>query len=104
MSDREFQSGDRIFEWDEEKNRLNKIKHGINFKTAAKVFNDEDRIERRDYEHSQDEDRWQVIGLVEDVLFVVYTKRGIKTRLISARLATDYERSEYYGDGDLYLA
>ncbi len=57
MSDREFQFGDRIFEWDENKNRLNKIKHGINFKTAAKVFNDENRIERRDYEHSQDEER-----------------------------------------------
>ncbi len=57
MSDREFQFGDRIFEWDEDKNRLNKIKHGINFKTAAKVFNDENRIERRDYEHSQNEER-----------------------------------------------
>ena len=104
MSDVDFQSGGRIFEWDTEKNRLNKIKHGINFKTAAKVFNDDNRIERPDFEHSQDEERWQVIGLVDDVIFVVYTERGIKTRLISARLATDNERSEYYGDGDIYFA
>ena len=29
----------RLFEWDDAKNKINKIKHGINFKTAAKVFN-----------------------------------------------------------------
>ena len=35
----------RLFEWDDAKNKINKIKHGINFKTAAKVFSDPYRIE-----------------------------------------------------------
>ena len=65
---------------------------------AARIFNDEDRIERRDEEHSQDEERIQVIGMVEDILFVVYTERTDATRLISARKATERERRDYYGD------
>lgn len=57
MSNVEFQSGEQIFEWDSEKAKHNKIKHGIGFKLAMRVFDDEDRITRRDKEHSQDEDR-----------------------------------------------
>ncbi|MBO4780578.1 MAG: BrnT family toxin, partial [Selenomonadaceae bacterium] len=57
MSNVEYQLGERIFEWDSEKAKRNKIKHGIGFKVAARVFEDEDRIERRDKEHSQDENR-----------------------------------------------
>ena len=68
------------------------------------VFEDDERIERRDDKHSQDEERWQVIGKVENILFVVYTERCEKTRLISAREATDTEKGWYYGDGDLYFA
>ncbi len=71
---------------------------------AARVFDDEERITRRDDEHSKDEDRWQVIGKVENVLFVVYTERGEKTRLISAREASPKEKEWYYGNGDLYFA
>ena len=103
MTDVEYQSGERIFEWDSEKAKRNKIKHGIGFRLATRVFEDEDRIERYDEEHSQEEARWQVIGMVENILFVVYTERGDKTRLISAREATDQEKEWYYGDGDLYL-
>ena len=44
------------FEWDEEKNRINKNKHGIDFETAMLVFNDLERIEIYDLEHSVDED------------------------------------------------
>ena len=88
----------RQFEWDDAKNKINKIKHGINFKTAARVFSDPYRIEKYDDDHSQDEDRWQTIGMVDDVLFVVYTKRAEKTRLISAREAEPNERERYYGN------
>ena len=102
--DVEYQSGELLFEWDSEKAKRNKIKHGIGFKLASRVFEDEDRIERRDDEHSQDEERWRVIGKVENVLFVVYTERGEKIRLISAREATEAEKEWYYGDGDLYFA
>lgn len=85
------------FEWDREKAKLNKIKHGISFKAAAKVFNDPNRIEEFDALHSWDEERWQVIGMSDNVLFVVYTERLDRIRLISAREATEDERSRYYG-------
>ena len=87
----------RLFEWDDEKNKINKIKHGINFKTAARVFNDPYHFEEYDNEHSQDEDRWKVIGMVDDILTVIYTERGNRTRLISAREANEKERMRYYG-------
>ena len=103
MTDFNFQIGDKFFEWDSEKAKINKIKHGVSFKVAAKVFEDENRIDRPDYEHSDEEDRRQVIGKVDNILFVVYTERDDKTRLISARKATAYERSLYYGNRDLYF-
>lgn len=84
------------FEWDSEKNEINKRKHGISFETAAKVFNDPLYIEMYDSEHSAEEDRYIAIGKVEEVLFVVFTERKEKIRLISARLATDIERKYYY--------
>lgn len=87
-----------IFEWDEEKAERNLKKHGIPFETAAKVFLDENRVEIYDEAHSMDEDRYLTIGLADDVLFVVYTERHPKIRLISARLATVRERKIYYGN------
>ena len=48
--------------------------------------------------HSDDEDRYQVIGHVKGIIFVVYTERGDATRLISARYATASERRMYNGD------
>ena len=84
------------FEWDEDKNKINLEKHGIDFETAILVFNDMQRIEIFDLEHSVEEDRYNTIGMVNDVLFVVYTERKDNIRLISARLATKTERSIYY--------
>ena len=89
------------FEWDQEKNLINKKKHGISFETAAYVFYDEQYIEMFDFEHSIDEDRYIAIGQVEDVLFVVFTERKENIRLISARLATEAERRLYY-DQDIH--
>ena len=88
---------DRIFEWDEDKNEINRRKHGIDFEDAALVFDYVYRIERYDATHSIDEDRWITIGRVRQILFVVYTERGDITRLISARKATREERAEYNG-------
>lgn len=79
---------------------LNEMKHGVAFEDAARVFGDEYKITRRDKEHSQTEERWQTIGMVDDVLFVVHTERSERTRLISAREANDKERNDYYGDSD----
>ena len=123
-----FVLGGMTFEYDEEKNKLNIKKHGISFRSAARVFFDYDRIELLDEENSQDEDRYNTIGdtsagnilggstiignvsqsdrTVNDILFVVYTERERTvengtvtevTRLISARLATNFERGLYYG-------
>ena len=90
------------FEWDVQKNELNKAKHGISFETAAFVFSDENHIEMYDFEHSLDEDRYIAIGLVGEVLFVVFTERRQNIRLISARLATEKERRLYYDQGIYY--
>ena len=118
-----FILGGLHFEYDPEKNRKNIEKHGISFKSAARVFFDYDRIELYDEAHSGDEDRYDTIGdtsagnvtiignlqdvyKMDDVLFVVYTERMIidedgesreVIRLISARLATNFERGVYYG-------
>lgn len=87
------------FEWDEEKAKLNLQKHGIPFELAVKVFFDENRIEIYDEAHSNtEEERYITIGLAGKVLFVVYTTRHLKIRMISARLANPMERRAYYGD------
>lgn len=60
------------------------------------MFDDEDRIEIFDYEHSLEEDRYNTIGMVHDILFVVYTERKERIRMISARIASSEERRIYY--------
>lgn len=89
------------FQWDYDKEQINISKHGIDFDTAIKVFNDDYRIEKFDKKHSDDEDRYITIGMIDDiavVLMVVYTEReeGTIIRIISARKATNRERKMYY--------
>ena len=86
-----------LTEWDDDKNEENIKKHGLDFKTAELVFSDEYRVELFDEQHSADEERYITIGMVNDILFVVYTLRDERYRLISARLATKKERQMYYG-------
>jgi uncharacterized DUF497 family protein len=87
------------FEIDPEKASTNWIKHKVRLETAALVFVDPLRIERRDDSEGNTggEERWQTLGKVDKVLFVVYTERGEKTRLISARAADKAEKRSYYG-------
>ena len=87
-----------VFEWDPEKEQENVREHGVDFKTAERAFYDYHRMERHDDDSSDDEDRWQTMGLYEEVLFVVFTERGDVTRIISARIAEPFERRIYYGD------
>ena len=87
-----------LVEWDDDKNRINIRKHGISFETAALVFADEERIEYYDKLHSQDEDRFIMLGCVQGILYVVYTMREEAARIISARMATSRERRIYYGE------
>ena len=87
---------DEYYEWDSDKEAANIRKHGIDFDTAILVFEDEFRVEWYDAAHSGTEDRYNTIGMVSDVLFVVYTERGKRSRIISARLATKAERRLYH--------
>jgi uncharacterized DUF497 family protein len=88
------------FEWYSEKERFNIEEHGIDLETARQVFEDPFRIMRYDEKHSGLEDRWQVLGKAGEVLFVVYTERGEKYRVITAREAEPEERRIYYGEDD----
>lgn len=87
------------FEWDENKNEINRKKHRIDFETAAWVFYDENHIELYDETHSDEEERFIAIGMVGGIaaiVFVVYTPRENMIRIISARKATKQERRMYY--------
>ena len=81
-----------LFEWDGEKAEANLKKHGISFDDAMLVFADERRKEFYDAAHSLYEDRYHTIGMVDRLLFVVYTERGE----FSARLANRHEKRIYY--------
>ena len=52
------------FEWDENKNAINIIKHGLSFETAAEVFYDEDAVLFDDPDHSVGEERFLIIGML----------------------------------------
>jgi len=91
-----------VFEWDSNKERENIRDHGVNFTDASDVFRDYVRVERHDDDSSEYEDRWQTMGFVDDVLFVVYTERGNTVRIISARVAEPFERRIYHGDSEIH--
>jgi len=82
------------FEWDPEKDRLNRKQHGVSFDEAKELFTgDDDYLEIYDAEHSYDEDRFIGIGPIQPgLVLVVYTERSEETiRIISARWATKSE-------------
>ncbi|MCI0696972.1 BrnT family toxin [candidate division KSB1 bacterium] len=85
------------FEWDENKAEENLRKHGVSFDEAETVFDDPLSITISDPDHSIGEERFIDIGESNKrrILVVVYTERGKKTRLISARRATRAERKKY---------
>ncbi len=84
------------FEWDENKNRTNIAKHGIDFQTAKEVFKDQERIKAEDNRFDYGEKRWISIGKAFNlILVIVYMIRNTKTRIISARIASKKEREQY---------
>ena len=93
----EIEIGEYIVEWDDNKAEINYKKHGIHFEDAALIFLDDKLIDDYDELHSDEEDRIKVIGKVGKILVVIYTERGEKYRIISARNANKRERSKYYG-------
>jgi uncharacterized DUF497 family protein len=85
------------FEWDPTKAESNLRKHRITFDFATRVFSDPNLIEQTDEVEYDGEIREQVIGRVQEfVLYVVYTIRLEKVRIISARRATRNEYLEYW--------
>ncbi len=91
---------DRIlFEWDERKNTINKKKHGVSFEEAKTVFYDVDAILIDDPDHSEEEERFLLLGLSRktNLLIVCHCLRdeGEIIRLISARRATTNEARQY---------
>ncbi len=84
------------FEWDEAKASSNREEPGVDFVDALEIFFDPLRLERRDDRLDDGEDCLQTVGLVKGrILFVVYTEREARIRLISARRATAKERGAY---------
>jgi uncharacterized DUF497 family protein len=80
------------FEWDEVKNEACFRERGFDFAYAARAFFDPNRNIRADTRHSYGEDRYQLIGRIEQRLFVVvYTQRNDTIRIISARKANQRE-------------
>ena len=88
------------FEWDDNKNEINKKKHKISFDEAITVFDDAEALVIDDPEHSQEEDRFIILGLSnKSNLLVVchcYRKSDTVIRIISARKSTRNETKQYY--------
>jgi uncharacterized protein len=83
------------FEWDERKARANLRKHKVDFADAATVFEDGRAVTIA--EDEAQEERYITLGIDASgrVLVVVYTMRGERIRIISARRATKRERAQY---------
>ena len=119
-------SEDGRFEWDEDKSRRNRKKHGFSFDEILEIFDDPAFLEGYNWEHSGKEDRYYGIGCLNNILYIIvfYTYRkknnmdGImegrekgysvhdsgpppyifeRVRIISARRTDNDEQEEYHG-------
>ena len=87
------------FSWDDRKERENQRKHGVSFDEAATVFADENARLKHDPDHSQDEDRFVLLGFSAKLRLLVvvhaYRQDEREIRIISARKAVPKERRQY---------
>jgi uncharacterized DUF497 family protein len=85
------------FEWNDQKAIANLEKHGVSFGEATEVFYDPNALEDYDPTHSDEEERFFIIGLSSRrLLYVIYAERaGDTIRIISARKADKAERKFY---------
>lgn len=73
------------FEWNEDKNRINRKKHNISFEEAQYAFSDTKRIIAKDLEHSESEERYCCFGRIgENIVTVRFTYKNNKIRIIGA--------------------
>jgi uncharacterized protein len=86
------------FEWHDAKAEANWQAHGVSFDLATTVFKDPFAMERLDDREDYGEQRFVIIGMAEGqvLLFVAYTEREDRIRIISARRATQYEQDDYF--------
>ena len=86
-----------FFEWDARKALVNLFKHSVSFEEASTAFGDLNSITITDPVHSQDEDRFVLLGQTYGgkIVVVVHTERGENIRIISARKASRKERRTY---------
>ena len=90
---------DDAFEWDETKAAENYKNHRVAFDQAARAFADPFAVERVDDREDYAEDRFNILGMVDGrLLFVAFTLRGDKLRIISARGAEPHEKRKYHED------
>lgn len=87
------------FEWDANKAAANQRKHGVSFDEARTIFFDENAKLINDPDHSDDEDRFVMLGLSSNFRFVLvchcYREQGNVIRIISARKASTKESKQY---------
>ncbi|TMJ22645.1 MAG: BrnT family toxin [Alphaproteobacteria bacterium] len=80
---------DDDFEWDRTKAAANLANHGVSFERARLVFADPFAVGRFDNREDYGGERFTIVGMVEGTLiFVAYTERGDRVRIITARRAT----------------
>lgn len=86
-----------LFEWDSEKAKRNFRKHGVSFDEASSIFADAYSVTIDDPLHSAQEARLVTTGhsVKHRLLVVVHADRSNRIRIISARMATRYERETY---------
>ena len=88
---------DHDFEWDDEKAARNLARHGVSFEAARLAFDDPFAVVREDRRRDYGENRYVLLGIVENhLLAVVHTQRDARIRIISARLAEPRERRRYH--------
>jgi uncharacterized DUF497 family protein len=86
------------FEWHDAKAEANFETHGVSFELAKTVFKDPFAVERVDDREDYGEERFVIIGMSEShvLLFVAYTEREERIRIISARRVTQHEQDDYF--------
>jgi len=86
-----------VFEWDDKKDKINQEKHSLRLMRGAEVFLDENRMDFADNRKDYGEERRICVGKCKlGIIFVCYTIRNNKIRLISVRPASREERGLYY--------
>jgi len=92
---------DILFDWDENKAKINEQKHGVTFLEAMTVFKDTNAVMLEDDEHSEEEERFMLLGMSKETNLLMvchcYRENDEIIRIISAREANKQEAKKYVG-------